>query len=94
VAFWSERRTIPKEQVHELSEDGELGNLKRSTDIGGVFREIEVCAIMDIQAAKTVHAWLSKQINLYEKHVEGKTPTEIRASLSAAGELEKRKSNG
>lgn len=67
--LFSERRTIPKEQFFLVPEQGvasALGPPFSTTDIGGIFREIETCAVMDIDTAKAIHAWLGKKISEFK----------------------------
>lgn len=63
LTMFSERRSIPKAQVFDISDDGTLADdPKHVEDITGVFRELEACAVMDIQTAKSLHRWLGEKI--------------------------------
>lgn len=68
MALYSERRSIPKEQVFPFAQDGSLGGEPiRTQDIGGVFREVEACAVMDVVVARAIHKWLGDRIDEYER---------------------------
>ena len=63
VSLYSERRPIPREQVFDVGSDGRLADRPKATvSKQGLFREVEVCAIMDIAAAQALHAWLGRII--------------------------------
>ena len=67
MSMFSERFSIPKEQIISINEKGGLGDLKQETTMGGVVRELEVSALMSIDVAKSLMEWLTRQIAELEK---------------------------
>jgi hypothetical protein len=69
VAFYSERFPIPQVLTYETSESGapvqEIVTERESKE--GVFREVEVGVMLDINAAKGFAAWLNEQVAELEK---------------------------
>ena len=63
INFYSERRPIPLQTVHSI-EDGKLGDEIEDRRVGkeGVVREMEVAAIVDLNAAKALRKWLDERI--------------------------------
>jgi hypothetical protein len=71
MSAFSERRTIPKEQLHRLTGDGSLDTeAVRTVDIGGVFREVECCLVMDMAVAAVVHKWLGQKLAEFQEIVD------------------------
>ena len=63
MSAFSERRTLPKEHLHLIGADGTLESEPVQTvDIGGVFREVECCLVMDIAVAAVIHNWLGQKL--------------------------------
>lgn len=72
VSFYSERRPIPQREVFQISNQGVIpqSHETRNCDI---MREVEICAIMNIAVAKSLHEWLGSKIAEYD---------EIKASIA------------
>lgn len=84
VAVFAERLPIPTSQVFGF--DGErLGAELPGTRTGrdGIVRELGACLVMNLQVARSFHAWLGEQIGLLDKLTAeaGKS-----ASTEASGE--------
>jgi len=73
LALFSERRTIPKSERFSLvghrGDAHQLGPKIEVDDIGGVVREIEVCALMDIDTARAIHKWIAERLATHDKMV-------------------------
>ena len=67
MAFFSERRPFPKEQTLTVRPESPIGEIHSPVLDGDVFREVEVCATMDILVAQSVHQWLGDQLEQYRK---------------------------
>lgn len=68
MSLYSERRPIPKEEVF-VSEDGAATfheDKAQRISKEGLFREVEVSAIMDIEVAKSLQKWLGRKIRDFE----------------------------
>lgn len=64
MSLYSERRPIPQLQEFVVGTDGALEQPARTTRIKpGIFREVEVCAIMDLAVARSLYNWLGAWIN-------------------------------
>lgn len=72
IAFYSERFPIPKVLTYETSPTGapihEISSERESKE--GIFREVEVAVMMDLNAAKGFAVWLSEQVAALEKRRE------------------------
>ncbi len=68
VGFFNERAALPDKVSFEVMPDGSLGKeTERITTSEGIFREVEVGVVMDLELAKTMVVWLSGLINQAEK---------------------------
>ena len=67
--FFSERHPIPKKVVHTLLPTGQMGPEVREERVerDGPVREVDVGVIMDLAAAKSLHAWLAEKIEVLTK---------------------------
>jgi hypothetical protein len=66
LALYSERLPIPKATEHTLDADGRLAKEVKRESRNAIYREIEVSAIMTLETAKAVHAWLGRHIDQLE----------------------------
>jgi hypothetical protein len=68
LALFSERPAIPTQVVNEIAEDGTLGSeIPGATQgKGGIVRELEVDAIMDLTTARILYRWLGEAIGKVE----------------------------
>jgi hypothetical protein len=67
MCVWSERHSLPKEQVFGVGADHKLEDIPKSVDdIGGVFREIEADVALDYWTARALRKWLDVQIKNFE----------------------------
>jgi hypothetical protein len=66
-SIWSQRSPIPKLIVHEISDDGALGEAQQRETKDGLVREVEVGIAMSMDTAKQLTEWLTKKIELAEK---------------------------
>lgn len=69
VGFYSERAALPQMLVHELTETGQIGNEVQDRRVGkkGIVREIETGAIMSVETASSLIAWLQERVDLVKK---------------------------
>jgi hypothetical protein len=67
IAFFSERVPISQEETYTLHPDGQLGELKEKTVRNGLVREVEASAMINLDRAKSLHAWLGKNIEKAEQ---------------------------
>lgn len=65
VGFYSERPAFPQRIVHEVTSEGQLGDLRTQDTIsrGSIVRELDVDAVMTIATAKSLRDWLSQRID-------------------------------
>jgi hypothetical protein len=66
MAFFSERQAIPQTEKFALKK-GQLGEIESRKTREAIIREVEVEALMDIDAAKALRQWLDEKIQLREK---------------------------
>ncbi len=71
MSFWSERSPIPQRMVFAVEEDGSLGDevMDERVSRDAVIREVELCAIVDIDFATELAEWLQKHIAKYRETV-------------------------
>jgi hypothetical protein len=64
MAMFNERSPIPQTTEHRLIDGSLFGAEIMSRRVGkqGLFREIEVNAVLDLDSAKIVHSWLAEHI--------------------------------
>lgn len=68
INFYSERSPIPKQQTINIT-DAAISDTTDSPDSKkGLFREIEVCAILDLRGAKALRNWLNDIIITAQSH--------------------------
>ncbi|MBK9386088.1 MAG: hypothetical protein IPN34_14850 [Planctomycetes bacterium] len=69
MAFWSERRPIPRELVFNVTPEGALGEEIRTMRVSkeGIVREVETEIVMDLNAAKALVGWLAQNIATAER---------------------------
>ena len=69
MALYNERIAIPRKMVHNLSEDGSLGTELTDKREGrkGFVREIEINALLDIEAARALASWLLDKVKAAEE---------------------------
>ncbi len=72
ATFFNERTPLPDQMVHEIKEDGTIGDEIRDERItrDGVVRELEANVIMDVEFAKVLVDWLRAKIEFVEKRIE------------------------
>ncbi|MHC4527943.1 MAG: hypothetical protein ACYTEX_21930 [Planctomycetota bacterium] len=66
MALFSERSPIPKRETYKL-EKGRLGAVATRDARDAVIREVEVEALMDLETANRIVAWLKDKIDVAEK---------------------------
>lgn len=68
MSLYSERKPIPKEEVFVREGDATKfeEDKTRRDEREGLFREVEVTAIMDIEVAKALDKWLVRKIRDHE----------------------------
>lgn len=66
LALYSERNPIPQSVTQELTKDGALGQETDRRQRDGVFREIEVSAIMTFQTLKSINEWTKMHLERIE----------------------------
>lgn len=69
MAVYAERQPIPRETVHLLKSDTELGDELREKRVSRehLVRIVEGVLHMDLAAARVVHTWLGQQIGVLEQ---------------------------
>lgn len=66
VAFFSERKAIPRRETYNL-DGAKLAGLKKSEVRDAIIREVEVEVLMDLDTATSIHKWLGERIELVTK---------------------------
>lgn len=66
LTLWNERWPIPKSVAHSLSTNNEVGEEKNRVTRNAIVREVETQILMDIEIARSTHAWLGDQISRYD----------------------------
>ena len=69
VSFFSERRPIPTQIIHELGPGSALGKEIERVSKDGIVREVEVAVTMDLATAKKVRDWLDDRITALEQAI-------------------------
>jgi len=69
VSIYSQRAPIPKVMVQKVSPNGQLGDevVEERVQKEGVFREVEVGLMMNLNVARALFQWLGEKIELAEK---------------------------
>lgn len=67
MSLFNDRRPIPQEQLYPVAQDGSLGTPTETKAKDGIVREIEICAVMDLNVARSLHQWLGDKVNALEK---------------------------
>jgi len=68
IAFFSERTPIPQHEEYDLTEKGALGKrTEMKKRDANVIREVEVEAILSLETAKKMEAWLHEKIKQIEE---------------------------
>ena len=67
ISLYAERSPIPQLIRHKVTPEGKLGKEIDRQGRPGLFRELQVDAIMTIQAARVLSEWLKKQLALIDK---------------------------
>jgi hypothetical protein len=62
MALYSERLPLPKSLTHALLPDGTLGEETSRSSRPGVYREVEISALMSLDTLRSVHRWLENHI--------------------------------
>jgi hypothetical protein len=65
MALFSERNAIPQHEDYRV-QDGRLGEKVRSDGRESIVREVEVDAILDLNAARVIRDWLTNMIVVAE----------------------------
>ena len=63
MSFFSERTSVPKKIIHELTSEGRLGDEVVREDIEGVVRDVHVSVIIDLAFAESFKVWLDDKID-------------------------------
>lgn len=69
VGFYSERAAIPQMMVHEINNEGQVGNEFPDQRVAkeGIVRELDVGTVMSVPTAKHFVRWLNQQIEIAER---------------------------
>lgn len=64
ISLFNERMSIPQQTTHVLFSNGALGPAipEEAVNRKSVVREVEVCAMLDLEAAQRLHMWLGMKI--------------------------------
>ena len=76
MTFFSERTSIPKKIVHELTTEGQLGDELGRDDIEGVVRDVHVSVVVDLAFAENFRVWLDDKIKALKNRIETQTSNE------------------
>ena len=68
--LYTERNATPQLAVHEITEEGRLGNVIKKEGRSGIIREIECGISLDVSTAYALKEWLERKIEDYEKNKE------------------------
>ena len=68
VGLYSEQNAIPQIMVHQITDTGQVGSENQEERVGkkGIVREVEVGAMMSLETATALVAWLQEQIKLVD----------------------------
>ncbi len=70
VNFYLERIPLPKEDIHELNTEGQIGSIKERNpkDFNNIMiRYIQSGIVLSLEQAKSIYAWLGNNIEEAEK---------------------------
>lgn len=65
--FFIDRNVTPQTIVHEIEEDGRLGDSKKVIGKDGFVRQIECGIVFDVNTANALKNWLEDKIKEFEK---------------------------
>jgi len=66
IGLFSERVPIPKSEEYLFTTGGKVGELTKRSVRSGIFREVEVEAILSLEVAKRLRDWLDQHIKNLE----------------------------
>lgn len=75
MALFSERNAIPQQEQFKV-DAGRLGEKVKSEGRESIIRELEVDAILDLDAARAIRDWLNGVIELAERVPQSSAPGE------------------
>jgi hypothetical protein len=69
ISLYNQRGPIPKLIVQRVLPNGQLGEevMEERSQKEGLFREVEVGLVMNLNVAKALHIWLTDKIELADK---------------------------
>jgi len=67
IGLFSERIPIPKSEEYRFTTEGKVGERTDRKSRSGIFREVEVEAILSLETARRLRDWLSTHIETVEK---------------------------
>jgi hypothetical protein len=70
--FFTDRTVLPDSQIIEVDENGVQIGLPKDQKDGDLLREVQFGALMDVNTAKVIVAWLDSKIEEYEKNFPNK----------------------
>lgn len=75
INFYYERSPIPHDQIHNLTDDGRVGEIVETNPIDHtttLVRVVETGIILNVQTAKDIIQWLQNKIDVIELVKQGK----------------------
>ncbi len=73
INFYIETPNIPSNVMHELTEEGKLGNQVEQEQEGGeIIRELQTAVLMTVQQAEALARWILSTI---DQHRESTPPS-------------------
>ena len=68
-ALYSERHAIPRRLVHQVDDDGGLGDVLPNETVSrdAIVREMDVDVFLSIDVARSLHQWFGEKIADWEK---------------------------
>jgi hypothetical protein len=72
LSIYNQRAPIPQVSVQKVAPSGQLGEelMEERVQKDGVFREVEVGLVMNLNVARALQQWLTEKIELAEKTMQ------------------------
>ena len=86
ATFFNERPPLPDQTVHEINDNGTVGDEIKDERISrdGIVRELEANLIMDVEFAKALRNWLTTKIDLIEEQLKEQKEEKVKEDPSDA----------
>lgn len=67
IAFYSERPAIPRRVIHEVKDDGVLGEVRDIQSRESIVREMDIDVFLSLEVAQSLHSWLGEQVEILKR---------------------------